>query len=63
MGTVLDSSTPLRFAQNDSDGVAFSSMESGPIVKDLRLSAVSEGKTIFAVDHGYEVGLPAVPVL
>ena len=35
----LDSSTPLRYAQNDSDGVAFSSLESGSIVKCLPLSA------------------------
>ena len=35
----LDSSTPLRFAQNDSEGVAFSSLESGSIVKCIPLSA------------------------
>ena len=35
----LDSSTPLRYAQNDSDAVAFSSLESGSIVKCLPLSA------------------------
>ena len=31
--------TPLRFVQNDSAGVVFSSMASGPIVKYLPLSA------------------------
>ena len=35
----LDSSTPLRFAQNDSEGVVFSSLESGSIVKCIPLSA------------------------
>ena len=35
----LDSSTPLRCAQNDSNGVAFSSIESRSIVKCLPLSA------------------------
>ena len=35
----LDSSTPLRFAQNDSAGVAFWSIESGSIGKYLPLSA------------------------
>ena len=39
----LDSSTPLRYAQNDSDGVAFSSLESGSIVKCLPLSARQGG--------------------
>ena len=32
--------TPLRFVQNDSAGVVFSSMASGPIVKYLPLSAL-----------------------
>ena len=40
---ILDSSTPLRCAQNDSNGVAFSSMESGSIVKCLPLSALGLG--------------------
>ena len=39
---ILDSSTTLRCAQNDSDGVAFSSLESGSIVKCLPLSALGE---------------------
>ena len=41
----LDSSTPLRFAQIDSNGVAFSSLESGSIVKCLPLSAPADGET------------------
>ena len=36
---ILDSSTPLGCAQNDNDGVAFSSLESGSMVKCLPLSA------------------------
>ena len=39
---ILDSSTPLRCAQNDSKGVAFSSIESGAIVKCLSLSALGD---------------------
>ena len=44
---ILDSSTPLRCAQNDSDGVAFSSMESGAIVKCIPLSAPADGETSY----------------
>ena len=36
--------TPLRFVQNDSAGVVFSSMASGPIVKYLPLSAHLGGR-------------------
>ena len=41
---ILDSSTPLRCAQNDSERVAFLSMESGAIVKYLPLSAPVGGE-------------------
>ena len=42
---ILDSSTPLRCAQNDSEGVAFSSLESGSIVNCIPLSAPAGGET------------------
>ena len=52
----LDSSTPLRCAQNDSDGVAFSSLESGSIVKCLPLSA-HDGRGDTQPSHEWERGL------
>ena len=48
----LDSSTPLRFAQNDSDGGAFSSMESGSIVKYIPLSAPGGGEIVASSSLG-----------